>query len=454
MANIAFDFLASSFLFDERYIDDEYRIVSEKELVLELNKYHEYIEHNFIQIITEVQRENEMNVSIEAIDDLPDEQLLKQLALYLDKVIISDPIFEIALHCSSSQMPIGELMHVEMEKNVNRRKLAHVAKYMKWTTPLVATQFVKYVPIALLHEAPRELPILYSKDGFASELSKELYQFFYDRVRVSNVYINDGKMTYRLDEKLKLGTTIAVDFDDEDKRHGHIFQFMQMQKVNFDEETGRFEVCQYIPDTISESSFRAWVSQSINQAAIGEFRKTFREVMLAQEMKCMYLAKTKFIEELLKKSLTRKSVDVDLANLSMSLELPVVNKITLHDLISIRYDNGEAFHNFRSSLNAKLIELRNIDDKDILTKELQRVSYELNTVNVAEVNKEYRKIARTLGLDAVLLTGSLITSYFTGGLTLIGAAGAITKGGVDYMKYLNQVKENNGYFVWKLNKGV
>ena len=35
MANIAFDFLASSFLFDERYIDDEYRIVPEKELVLE-----------------------------------------------------------------------------------------------------------------------------------------------------------------------------------------------------------------------------------------------------------------------------------------------------------------------------------------------------------------------------------------------------------------------------------
>ncbi|RKI75212.1 hypothetical protein D7V90_23145 [bacterium 1xD42-87] len=454
MANIAFDFLASSFLFDERYIDDEYRIVPEKELVLELNKYHDYIEHNFVQIVSEVQSGNEMNVSIEAIDDLPDEQLLKQLALYLDKVIISDPIFEIALHENTSQMPIGELMHLDMEKNINRRKLAYVAKYMKWSTPLVARQFIKYVPIALLHEAPRKLPILYSKDGFASELSKELYQFFYDRVRVNNVHINDGKMTYSLNEKLQLGTTIAVDFDDENRRHGHIFQFMQMQKVNFDETTGRFEMCQYIPDTISESSFRAWVSQSINQAAIGEFRKTFREVMLAKEMQCMYLVKTKFTEELLNKSLAKKSVDIDLANLSMNLELPVVNKIALQDLISIRYDNGEAFHNFRTSLNAKLIELRNIDDKETLAKELQRVSYEMNTINVAEVNKEYKKIARTLGLDAVLLTGSLVTSYCTGGLTLIGAAGAIMKGSVDYIKYLNQVKENNGYFIWKLNKSI
>ena len=142
MANIAFDFLASSFLFDERYIDDEYRIVPEKELVLELNKYHDYIEHNFVQIVSEVQSGNEMNVSIEVIDDLPDEQFLKQLALYLDKVIISDPIFEIALHENTSQMPIGELMHLDMEKNINRRKLAYVAKYMKWSTPLVARQFI------------------------------------------------------------------------------------------------------------------------------------------------------------------------------------------------------------------------------------------------------------------------------------------------------------------------
>lgn len=142
----------------------------------------------------------------------------------------------------------------------------------------------------------------------------------------------------------------------------------------------------YVPDTISVSDFKAWVSNSINH------------------------------------------------------------------LISIRYDNGEAFHNFRNVLNAKLIALRGIDDRDALAAKLERISYELSTFHVAEVNKEYRKILRFLGADAVLLTGSLLTSYLTGELTLIGAVGAIAKGSMDYIKYLNEVKENNGYFVWKLSK--
>ncbi len=454
MANTAFDFLTNSFLFDEKYIDNEYRSMSEKELIFELNQYHDHIEQNFDKIIIEVQNNKEMNVSLEAINDLPDEQLLKQLALYLDKVIISDPIFEIALQCDNSQMLIGKLMNIDMKKEIDRRGLANAVKYMKWSTPLVVIQFIKYVPIALLHEAPKELPILYSKDGFSTELSKELYHFFYDKVKVSNVNIADGKMRYCPGEKLKLGTTIAINFDDEHIRQGHIYQFMEIKTKNFDEKTGRFEMLQYIPDTISESSFRSWVNQSINQAAIREFKKTFNEVMFAEKMKCMFLANTQFTADLLQKSIAKKSVETDLVNLSMRLELPVVNNMSLHDLVSIRYDDGEAFHNFRNALNSKLIDLRGINDKDILSNELERISYEINTTNVEEIKKEYRKIVRTLGVDAVLLTGSLVTSYFTGGLTMIGAAGAIAKGSADYVKYLNEVKENNGYFIWKLNKKV
>ena len=453
MANTAFDFLTSSFLFDDRYISDEYRNLAEKELVFELSKYRDYIEKNFEQILEEVRDDKEMNISIEAIDDLPDEKLLKQLALYLDKVVISDPIFGIALQNDDNcHMPIGDLMHLKTKRGINRSGLANAAKYMKWSAPLVATQFVKYVPVALLHEVPKELPILYSEDGFSSELSKELYQFFYDRVKVSNVRIVDGQMRYCPKEKLQLGTTIAIDFDNEHTRLGHIFQFMQSKIVNLDEKTGRFEMLQYIPDTISETSFKAWVNQSINQAAINEFKKTFREIMLAKKMNCMYLAKSQFTADLLQRSMAKKSIETDLTNLSLNLELPVINEIALQDLVSIRYDNGEAFHNFRTALNSKLITLRGINDKETLALELERVSYELNTINVEEINKEYRKILRTLGVDVMLLTGSLVASYFTGGLTMIGAAGAVAKGSADYMKYLNEVKENNGYFIWKLNK--
>lgn len=108
MANIAFDFLADSFLFDDRYIEE---------------------------IISEVRNDTELNVSIETLDNLPDEQLLKQLAMYLDKVVISDPIFEISLDADNPQMDMKELWNLPQETAIDREKLADAAKYMKWSAP-------------------------------------------------------------------------------------------------------------------------------------------------------------------------------------------------------------------------------------------------------------------------------------------------------------------------------
>lgn len=451
MANIAFDFLTESFLFNERYINDSFKAVSERELQEELWKYREHIQKNYTDIVQEVQNDNELNVSIEAAGELPTEQLLKQLTLYMDKVVIDDPIFNLTQIKSGIHVPMSKLMGVNPNGEIDRRRLAYSAKYMKWSTPLVATQFVKYMPISLIHEPPKELPILYSEDNFSGELSKELYNFFYEKAIVSNVIRENGSMSYREGEPLKRGTTIAINFDREHIRNGHIYQFLESKYQNIDEKSGRFEMVQCIPDSISESDFKFWVNNSINRAAIGEFRSTLNEAILARKLQCMYMAKSQFTSELLSQTMTIKSVDSDLANLSMNLELPVTNGISVGDLVNIRHDNGEAFHNFRTELNSKMLVLRGITDKEELQREIENISYELNQTQVNEVKKEYKKILRSFGVDAAVLTGSLVTSFFTGGLTLIGAAGAIAKGSTDYIKYLNEVKENNGFFLWKLN---
>ena len=451
MANTAFDFLTGSFLFDDRYISDAFKTVAERELQEELQKYREHIQKNYAEIVQEVHNENELNVSIEAAGELPDEQLLKQLALYMDKVVIDDPIFDFTQLKSDIHVPMSKLIGINPNNEIDRRRLAYRAKYMKWSTPLVATQFVKYVPISLIHEPPKELPILYSGNNFSSELSKELYNFFYEKAIVSNVIRENGSMSYREGETLEMGTTIAINFDREHIRNGRIYQFVETKCRNFDEKSGRFEMIQHIPDTISERDFKFWVQNSINRAAIGEFRATLNEAILARKLQCMYMAKSQFTSELLSQTMTKQSVDCDLANLSMNLELPVTNGISIGDLVSIRHDSGEAFHNFRTELNSKLLELRGLTDKTELQMAIENISYELNQTQVNEVKKEYRKILRSFGVDVAVLTGSLVTSFFTGGLTLIGAAGAIAMGSTDYIKYLNEVKENNGYFLWKLN---
>ena len=69
-----------------------------------------------------------------------------------------------------------------------------------------------------------------------------------------------------------------------------------------------------------------------------------------------------------------------------------------------------------------------------------------------EVEKEYRKISRTLKIDALGFTGSLIASFINGGLTAVGAAATFAKGIIDANKYYTDVHEHNGYFLWKLNK--
>lgn len=452
MANTAFDFLIESFLFDERYIEDNFRRVSEQELSSELQKYREHIQENYIDVVDEIQNKSDLNVTIESAGELPNEQLLKQLALYMDRVVISDPIFEFAQTKSDMHIPMSKLMDVNPNIEVDRVRLARKAKYMKRTTPLVATQFVKYAPISLIHEPPKELPILYSSDNFSSELSEDLYTFFYKNAKVSNVIIKDGIMSYKENDKLSLGTTIAIDFDSEHIRKGHIYQFMASKIHNLDEKTGRFEIMQYIPDSISHNDFENWVTNSINRAAITEFRTTLNEAILAKKLKCMYMAKSQFTSDLLSQTIAKSSVNSDLANLSMKLDLPILNEISLEDLVSIRTDSGEAFYNFRTELNSKLLSLRGLTDKEELQRKIENISYEMNQIQVHQVRKEYRKIVKSLGVDAVVLTGSLVTSFFTGGLTLIGAAGALAKGGADYIKYLNGVKENNGYFLWKLNR--
>lgn len=178
MANTAFDFLTESFLFNDRYIEDNFRKVSEQELLLELQKYQEYIQVNYPTIVEETHSNSKLNVSIESAGKLPNEKLLKQLALYMDRIVISDPVFEFTPTKSNSHAPMSKLMGLNSREEIDRIRLAQNVKYMKWTTPLVATQFVKYMPISLIHEAPKELPIYYSPNNFSDDLPKEIFDFF------------------------------------------------------------------------------------------------------------------------------------------------------------------------------------------------------------------------------------------------------------------------------------
>jgi hypothetical protein len=453
MANIAFDFLSESFLFNDENIETHYSNFNDGELNIELRKYREHIQSKLDVIRDEIQDEKEqMNISIESFGYLPNENLFKQLALYLDRIVIPDPVFEHSFVKGNLHVPMSKMIGLNGNKGIDRRKLSSDIKYMKGTTSLVANQFVKYFPVSLIHEPPKDLPILYSKNNFSDALPPDVYKLFYESAKVCNVDRSNGRLSFKLDSPLKMGTTIHISFDDDNIRNGVVYQFINSQNTDLDKITGKFTMKQCVAESISEKDFNTWVYQSINRAALKTYKDTFNELVLSKKVGGMYLAQSQFTSKLLDRSLGKENINTDLANLSMRLELPVFDKLSIDDIISVRCNHGESFHNFRTSMNSKLLELRSIVDPEELKGKIENVSYELNELQVNDVKKEYRKIIRSFGVDFAMLTGSLVTSFATGGLTLLGAVGATAKGVNDYTKYLSEVKENDGYFLWKLNK--
>lgn len=275
MANIAFDFLTESFLFSNLHIENSYSSITDSELRIELRKYREHIQKNIPAISAEIQQGKSLiNTSIESFGHLPDEELLKQLALYLDRVVIPDPIFEYTHEQNDMHVPISQLMGINASTDIDRRKLTQRAKYMKDKTPLVANQFVKFFPVSLIHEPPKDLPIFYSENNYSDALPPEVLKYFYEKARVSNVERIDGYMRYSKDNQLNLGTTIHVGFDGDNNRGGMIYQFMTSKIENLNEKTGECSFYQRIPDAISKQDFDVWVSQSINRAALKICRET------------------------------------------------------------------------------------------------------------------------------------------------------------------------------------
>ena len=141
-----------------------------------------------------------------------------------------------------------------------------------------------------------------------------------------------------------------------------------------------------------------------------------------------------------------------IANLALKLEVPVFCNVDLKDIIEIRQNYGQSFRNFRSKLGEKLIKLNGLKDDEMLKRELDAVSYEITETYINDIAKEISSLKRSIGMDGIILTGTLLTSYATGGLSLLGSVAATISAMKDSTKLFGDVRENPGYFLWKIDK--
>lgn len=102
--------------------------------------------------------------------------------------------------------------------------------------------------------------------------------------------------------------------------------------------------------------------------------------------------------QLLSKEMGKQSVDSQIANMALQLDVPVLENSKIGDIISIRNDYGESFANFRTELGEKLLHLSNIKDNEQLVNELQEVTYAINETYINQINRETRSLIRSLGI--------------------------------------------------------
>lgn len=452
MSKNCLSFLLDSFLFLSECVAEGYSKYQDSEITSELEKYRNFVLENIENIQNEIKHAHDkLNISIETFNELPTEDVYKQLVLYMDQVVIPDPLFELTEERNPFSDTVGQYMGLQKTSGIERQKLTDVINYIKCISPLIESGFVVMLPVSLMHEAPKEIGINYSPTSFSDIIPTPILEFYRSIAKVHNLEKCDTGLRMDPGKPLMLGTQIYIDFLCEIKSNGCIYQYMLQEVVEYDEKTRKALFRMYIPDTIDAPTFNAWVNQSINQAANHHFKEKYSELVLARKSGCIYLARSPLTAHILQMAIEKPSKDAELSTMALQLDLPVLSQLPITDILDIRKNYGEAFHNFRNELNARLIGLDSIDDTDTFRRQLASISYELNNLQVKEVEKEYRKITRTLKLDALALTGSLIASFATGSITAVGAAGAFVKGISDIGKYYTDVHEHNGLFLWKLN---
>ncbi len=461
MSHINYDFLVDS-LFWGQGLENNYSDYSDDDIHNELTAYRKHVLNNIESIRSEIlEDKRKIKVTVESFGNRPNEDTLKQLALYMDCVLIDDPLFRMTEPRSKSTEVMSRYLGMKSEGHIDRATLVAAINYMKNNTRLIVCDFLKFIPLSILHEAPTQIPIVHDENQFSSSMPNHIHDFLIDNMDVRNIVRTDNGIQVKLKDDLKIDTGLYLYFPECEERNGEIAFYQEMENVSTDGSKSDFRVRLYVPEKISKTNFDNWLIQSKNRAALEFMDETVNEYMLACDLGAMYLTKSKLRSDLLSMMYDVHSTSVDVANLSMGLKLPVLYNVGIDDVIEIRENYGESFKNFRTFLGEQLTELCEIDDSEELARKLSILSYTINESSIGEIDDEINGIKSSMGIDIAVTIGSLITSYagsVNGSVagnaialgTLATGAFSVLKDTKDTIKKYVNLRRKPGFFLWKI----
>jgi hypothetical protein len=452
MGSLVYDFLHESVLFDPGSIETAFASLSETDLQLALREYREFVLDSAAALEAEA-RELEGAFKVFTSIGSIDVAMLRQCAWYVSHFVVDDPLFRLSAPRADAQEPLEQFLGLKSSASVDRQGLVDVLRDLRAITPMVAANYVKFLPVSRLFEVPRQLPITYSPTGFVEALPAELMGWLRERASVRKVELAGDHMVIPLtNDTLEPCRIIAIQFGSDPGDLPFIFQLFQQRILGLDEATGTARFAMTLPDTPPDvAGFDAWVKQSINQAARSLFMRLMHENAVAYRLGAEYLTTSGFAAELMQQG---TSPDPDIrrhtANTLLNLEVPFAPDASIERLMDIRVSDGEAFQDFRIALEKQFRELQLTTDADELRLKAGHAVHELTEVQLRAVTTQVRRLAENSALDGVIGAAGLGASFLTGGLSLVATAIAGARGLRSWHEYQTSIRQNPAFFLWRV----
>ncbi len=450
MGSIIYSFLNESLLFDPGLIDSQFDSISDNALEVELRRYRQHCLTHWIVLTEEVEPELD-SLRIYGGSGL-DSAFLKQAAFYLDTVILADPLFEMTEPKQQFTSAFASVSNFPESQRLDRKQIASAARQLLENRPLVAQGFVKYFPTSHAIEAPQELPLYASENGFEDVLPEHLLSIYKAAAKVRSVLPSPSGLLVQ--KGLEVGRHIHIDFDAATTGHAYGYNLMQQEILEVDQAKGVYRASLRMPaEPPSRSQFDAWVAQSINRSAINHLTTLEMDVRWSARFGAQLLTRSPFAASILNtnSALASKNIVGTTTEALLNLNLPYFTNVTMERLMAARADT-EAFARFRRLLEKQFREIRLEDDPHKRAIKTENAMHELIEIQRSEVDSAIRRLKRKALLSGLSTGVSLLAAVPTSGFSLLGAIYAAFSGHRTYEEYKLAAKENPAYFLWKAGK--
>ena len=245
MGSVLFEFLNESPLLDDAMIAEQYSSLSEKALRSELDRYREYCLAHINTLFGEVAPESKLlrhfaGASFRRMNSL------KQAAFYLDAVILPDPLFPFSYSGSHVGTTMARYLEMPATDTIGRAELAQAAHFLLQVRPMVAANYVRFLPISYFSEPPAQLPIRYSPTQFAELLPPSILERYWDAAKVTSM--KKSTAGWVLQDTLSLGRGIGIRFEGDDPASLYVYNLFAQKVLSVDEETRLVRMQWSLPD--------------------------------------------------------------------------------------------------------------------------------------------------------------------------------------------------------------